>query len=141
MKKLMFALMLTLTLCLAGQVLAQTEEQETVRFMWNHNPPADMSHYLIYEYYGPGGNPSGLVLNIPYKDGTVEPFMSDQQITLPCDIETERCYRISAVDKTNNESPPSDEACKLMASDCAPDTPSQFIIEFPVVPETTTTTP
>lgn len=128
----MKGIMLTIMLCLCVSSMAWGAEA-TIKFSWEHDVPSDMGVYTIYQLTGSGGAKTDTRYVVPYIDGTVPPFMSQQQVTIPCDTPENRCYVITAKDIAENESADSNEACAVILVDCAPVAPREFTVEFPVV--------
>jgi hypothetical protein len=132
MKKIL-SLTAMLLLVLYSGALAQNGTAN-IRFSWEHEVPDDMGEYTLYELTESGGAPTGTTFVVPYIDGTVPPFISDQTLTVPCDAAITKCYHITAKDVADppNESDPSNEACADILVDCIPAAPANFTVEFPV---------
>lgn len=102
-----------LTVCLllfAPFVSAQN--QITITFAWEQQLPDDQSQFRGWQFYY-GVNPGG-----PYEPlggpilwtGTVEPeYTASQMIEVPAGEETMLYFVVTALDKSNNESEPSNE--------------------------------
>jgi len=112
----------------------------TLNFSWTHNVPADIAHYTIKEMSGPPISiATGVEYDVPftYQGNPVENLTHSEVIVVPVEVETLKCYRVSATDVNENESGDSDEACAtiLIEDTVPPSDCTNFNVEFNVAPE------
>jgi hypothetical protein len=118
MKKLMFALMLTIF-----SVSSAFGATYTTQLDWNDNVEVDLDGYNVYEVIIDGED---ILLNT---EGLVKVSEYTVSGTVPDNAKTTLCWAVTAVDTSNNESLPSEQTCETFdTQDTTPPDPPTGLI-------------
>jgi hypothetical protein len=107
MKKIMFALMLTLVYCMSTAFAFGASYTEDLD--WNDNTETDLAGYNAYELVTDNGDISDDIKLNP--TALIPGSFLQVTGTVPDNAVTEVCWVVTAVDTSDNESAPSDKAC------------------------------
>ena len=121
MKKLLFALMLTL--CFSTAAMAA---DIAITWEWDQTPvPPDMKEWKIYEIGG-----DALTYTRPYVDPETGPFSYTDTVTFPDGVSTQKCWEATAIDQSDNESGRSNQVCFTFDAEAPPE-PANLRLVFP----------